>query len=54
MEAEARTVNIAGTEPAPIFTAKVVSEKLKALNKLFDENRISVDEYVEQRRRVIR
>lgn len=52
MEAEARLASVAGAEPAPMLISKPqISESLKALNKLFDDNLISVDEYVELRRR---
>jgi hypothetical protein len=64
MEAEARLVHSAGTEPAPMPAGRPVasnkpmashrpltSESLNAVNKLFDDNLISVEEYVELRKR---
>lgn len=53
MDTETRLANIAGTDkPRTSSTsAAPVSDKLRALNKLFDENMISVEEYVELRKR---
>lgn len=65
MAGQSRAIAQASKEPEPTVdpipnfmrraspVADSVKDKVKALDKLFDENVISIDEYVESRRRAL-